>query len=331
MGAVQGVEVAGTGFYVPAQVVTNEDYEERYGVSADWILQVSGIKARRLAAPSQACTDLAIPAAQRALAHARMAADELDLVILATVGSDYVTPPGACMIQGALKATHAAAFDVDCACTGFVWSLHIAALYLAQGIYQNALVIGSEVPSRALNYKDPNTFILMGDGAGACVLRRREGAPGILAQYFHSDGARWDAATIQGGGTRHPNPLEIDRSEIEKLYFKMDGQKIFKFGVLSLNESIDELLKRSGLGPEDIDLVIPHQANLRILDLALRRSRIPPERFFTNLEEYGNAASASVAIALADADQAGRIKRGDRVILVGFGAGLSWGGLLLEW
>src|SRR5438128_1325997 len=172
MGAVQGVEVAGTGFYVPAQVVTNEDYEERYGVSAAW---------------------------------------------------------------------------------------------------------------EALNSKTPTRLILMGDGAGACGLERRAGAAGILAQYFHSDGARWDADTIQGGGTRHPNPLEIDRSEIEKLYFKMDGQKIFKFGVLSLNESIDELLKRSGLGPEDIDLVIPHQANLRILDLALRRSRIPPERFFTNL------------------------------------------------
>jgi len=329
--AVPGVEVAGTGLYVPEQIVTNKDYEERYSVSADWILQVSGIKTRRVAARSQACTDLAIPAAERALANAGMTADELDLVILATIQADYTTPPGACMIQGALGATRAAAFDLDCACTGSIYGIHIAALYLAQGIYRNALVIGSEVTSRALNYNDPNTFILMGDGAGACVLRQREGARGILAEYFHSDGTRWDAATIKLGGTRHPNPLEVDPSEIENLYFKMDGYKIFKFGVLSLVESIDELLKRSGLDPGDVDLVIPHQPNLRMLEFAMRRSRIPREKFFINLEEYGNAASASVAMALADADQAGRLKRGNRVILVGFGAGLSWGGLLLEW
>jgi 3-oxoacyl-[acyl-carrier-protein] synthase III len=235
------------------------------------------------------------------------------------------------MIQGQLGATHAAAFDLECACTGFIWGMHIGALFLAQRIYRNALIIGSDIPSRALNYNDHTSFILMGDGAGACILRRSESTKGILAEYFHSDGARWDAVTIKGGGTRYPDIRKVDPSEIHDMFFKMNGLKVFKFGVLSLVESIDELLKCSGLNPDQIDIVIPHQPNRRIFELAMRRCSIPSSKLFIDLDKFGNTASASVAMALADANQGGRLRRGDRVMLVGFGAGLSWGGIVLEW
>ncbi len=326
------VEIIGTGFHVPERNITNDDYEKEFGVSAEWIKQVSGIESRRIAASHEACSHLAIPAAKKALEKAKISPEEIDLIILASISTDYTSPPGSCMVQGAIGAKNAACFDVDCACLGFVWALQIAADFVSAGRFKNVLVVASELCSRGANYDDPKTFVLLGDGAGAAVLRRGDGSSGILASYFKTDGTKWDAATIKGSGTMYPIQSKLPEGvTMNDMFFQMNGQKVYKFAVRAMMEAVNEVTKGAGLEIKDIKLVIPHQANYRILESAVRRIGLSDEQFHVNVHKYGNTGGATVAIALADAIENGKISKGDHVILTGFGAGLSWGAILLRW
>jgi len=326
------VEIIGTGFHVPERVVTNEDYEKEYGVSAEWIKQVSGIESRCIAAPHEACSHLAIPAAKKAMESAGISPKELDLIILATINADYSSPPGACLVQGAIGAENAAAFDIDCACLSYVWALQVGAHFVSANMFKKVLVIASEICTRAANFNDPKTFILLGDGAGAAVLSKGDGESGVLASYFRADGTRWEAATIKACGTLYPDPRNLPEGvSVNDLYFKMDGQKVYKFAVKAMAEAVKEVTKKAGLNLDDIKLVIPHQANYRILESAIKRMQINRDQVFVNVQKYGNTGAATVAIALADAHKKGKISKGDHVVLTGFGAGLSWGAILLRW
>jgi len=326
------VEIIGTGFHVPEKIVTNEDYEKQYGISAEWIKQVCGIESRHICAPNEACSHMAIPAAKKAIESAKINPEEIDLIILSTIAADYTSPPSSCQIQGAIGAKNAACFDVDCACLGYVWALRIAAQFVAHGNFRKVLVVGSEASSRAANYKDPNTFILLGDGAGAAILSKSDGKSGILSSFFKSDGTKWEVATIKVGGTMYPDTRNLPEGiNADDLFFKMDGHKIYKFAVRAMVDVVEKVTKDAGLGIKDIKLVIPHQANLRILDSAVKKLGLRSDQYFINVHKFGNTSGATVAIALADAIEQGKINRGDHVILAGFGAGLSWGAILLRW
>ena len=326
------VEIIGTGFHVPENIVTNADYEKKYGVSAEWIKQISGIESRRIAAPHEACSHLAIPAAKKAVEAAKIDPEEIDLIILSTINADFSSPPGSCLVQGAIGAKNAASFDINCACLGFVWALQIGAEFVANNRFKKVLVVASEVCSRAANYKDQKTFILLGDGAGAAILSKSNGESGILSSYFKTDGTRWDAATIKACGTMYPDPRNLPEGVcVEDLYFSMNGPQIYKFAVKAMTEAVQNVVERSGVKKEDIKLVIPHQANYRILESAVRRMGLREEQIHVNVHKYGNTGGATVAIALADAQEKGRMSKGDHVVLAGFGAGLSWGAILLRW
>lgn len=325
-------EIIGTGFHVPETVITNEDYERMHGVPAGWIKQACGIEERRAAAPHEACSHLAIPAAEKAIKAANIDPSEIDLIILSTISSDFSSPPSACLVQAAIGATNAACLDVDCACLGYVWALYMGSLYLHMNDCRNVLVVAAERSLHAANYEDPTTFILLGDGAGAAVLKKSTGDSGIISWFFKSDGSRWEVATIKGGGTKYPDTRKLPEGvEMKDLYFRMDGTKIYKFAVRAMIEAVETVVKKAGLEKKDIKLVIPHQANLRILESAISRMGLKEDQYFINVHKYGNTGGATVAIALADAENRGRIKKGDYVVLAGFGAGLSWGSILLRW
>lgn len=326
------VEIIGTGFHVPERVVTNEDYEKEYGVSAEWIKQACGIESRHVAEPHQACSHLAVPAAQKAIESAKINAEEIDLIILSTIMADYTSPAGSCLVQGALGAKNAACFDINCACMSYIWALHIGAQFIAHNQFNNVLVIGSEVSTRAANYNDRNTFILLGDGAGAAILSRSKNGSGILSSYFKTDGSKWEVATIKGAGTMYPDTRKLpDGITMDDLYFKMDGQKVYKFAVRAMVEAVEQVMKDTGLKISEVKLVIPHQANYRILESAVKRIGLRDDQIFVNVHKYGNTGGATIAIALAEANERGRISKGDHVILTGFGAGLSWGAILIKW
>ena len=320
-------EVVGTGFYVPEQIVTNADIEREHHVSASWIEQVSGIKERRIARKDQACSDIALPACLSAIADAGVSAQDLDLIILTSMGPDYASPPTSCVLQGALGATNAAAFDLDCACLGFPWALYVAANLTRTGKFNTVLIVSSELGSRCANYKDPNSFILLGDGAGAAIIRRAESDTGILASYFRADGTKWNVASIQAWGSRYSR---LAPDEIDDHGFSMEGRQIYKFATRAIPEAIAAAIRQAGIGNEDLSLVIAHQANKRILQSAINRNNIPENKYFINIDRFGNTGSATIPLALADARAQGKIRSGDKVVLVGFGAGLSWGSVLLQ-
>lgn len=323
---VSPIAICGTGFYVPDQVVTNEDYEKAYGIDRDRIKAACGVETRRKAAPGQYGSDMGTAAAQRALAAAKVSPEEIDLIIFVSTAADYMSPPTACVIQDRLGAKKAAAFDMNAACMGYIWSIQVASQFLANGVYRTALVIASEVTSTGSNYSNADTFILLGDGAGAAVLRRSE-APGkgIVASHFACDGSKWDFATVLGGGLRtFGKPL--DKSH----YFSMKGLDIYKFAVHAMPETVRLVMAKADIREEEIGLVIPHQANLRILESANKRLGFKENKMFTNVHKYGNTSAASIAIALAEANEQKRLKENDILVLVGFGAGLAWGALAIQ-
>jgi 3-oxoacyl-[acyl-carrier-protein] synthase III len=323
------VKIMGTGFFVPERIVTNQEYEQVYGIPAAWIEQVTGVKTRRVCAPQEACSDLAVKAAQMALTNAQLDPQAIDLVILASVGPDYSSPPTSTIIQNRIGAVNAASFDVDVACMGFIWAVNLAAALIASGLHRTILVVASEPATRAANYQDKETFILLGDGAGALIMTGTKEPRGILSSYLKSDGSRWETATILGGGSRYPDYYKDP--DIGKYFFAMKGRDIFKFAVKAMNEAISAVLQETGISKEDLKLVIPHQANYRILQAAIKRSGISADKFVINVDRFGNTSAASIALALAEADQLGRVARDDLVLLVGFGAGLNWGATLIRW
>jgi 3-oxoacyl-[acyl-carrier-protein] synthase-3 len=321
--------VIGWGKYVPRRVVSNDDLAQWVDTSDEWISKRTGIRTRHLADETETTADLSIQAARRALEIARLHPADVDLIIVATVTPDHAFPATACLVQDALGATQAAAFDLSAGCSGFVYALTIAAHSLAAGAYRSALVIGAETLSRITDWTDRGTCVLFGDGAGALVLQAGENEGGVLGTVLGSDGSGGDLLQLPGGGSRHPASHTTVAEGMH--YLRMKGREVFRFAVKTMPSATREVLEKSGLQVSDIDLLVPHQANQRIIEAAARSLDLPPEAVFTNLDRYGNTSGASIPIALCEAADAGRIHPDDLVVCVGFGAGLTWGAAALRW
>jgi len=330
IGTCPDVTIAATGSYVPDQIVTNADLAA-LGCDSDWIVQRTGILERRKAADDQASSDLAYLAAMNCLATAGVAPCEVDLVVCATMTPDYVTPSTACLLQQRLGCI-APAFDVSAACSGFMYALITASQFVRSGSARNALVVGCEVMSRTVNSNDIKTFPLFGDGAGAVLLQpcapNQEIANGLIRFTLGSDG-NTNALCVPAGGSREPTTVES--LSYGRQYLAMDGRTVFKWAVRVVADCSQDLLAAAGMHAEDIDLVILHQANIRIVDAAVSHLGIAREKVFVNLDKFGNTSAASIPMALDDANRLGLLKRGDVVLLCGFGAGLSWGASILRW
>ncbi len=322
------MRVLGTGSSVPETVLTNFDLERMVDTSDEWITTRTGIKERRIAGPSETTSTLALEASQRALEAARVAPEELSCIIVATVTPDMLFPSTACLLQHALGAKYAFAFDLEAGCTGFVYALSVAEKYLLAEGDGKALVVGAETLSKIVDWQDRATCVLFGDGAGAAVLGLDE-RPGILATYLGADGGGAHLLELPAGGSRLPASPETVEKRLH--YIKMNGNEVFKFAVRVVEEASRRVLEKAQKAIEDVSLFIPHQANIRIIQAAAKRLGIPEERVFINVDRYGNTSAASIPIALDEALRLHHIREGDIALLVGFGAGLTWGAALIEW
>jgi 3-oxoacyl-[acyl-carrier-protein] synthase-3 len=322
------VKILGTGSSVPERIITNFDLEKMVDTSDEWITTRTGIKERRIAQEEESTSTFALLAAQRALQAAQVSPEELDLIIVATVTPDMLFPATACLLQRELKAHKAASFDLEAGCTGFVYALSLAEKYLRGGGGEKALVVGAETLSKILDWEDRSTCVLFGDGAGAAVLGLSE-EEGIIATYLGSDGGGAHLLELPAGCSRMPASLDTVNSRLH--YIKMNGNEVFKFAVKIMEEASLEVIKRGQVEIDEVSLFIPHQANIRIINSAAKRLGIPEEKVFVNVHKYGNTSSASVPLALDEAYREGKIKRSDLVLLVGFGAGLTWGSALIRW
>ncbi len=322
------VGIIGVGEYLPERILTNSDLEKMVDTSDEWITTRTGIKERRLADKEEATSDLAYLAAKQALKDAKLKPLELDLIIVATITPDMPFPSTASFVQAKLGAKNAFCFDISAACAGFIYAIVIAQQFIARGTVRNALVVGAETLSSVTDWQDRSTCILFGDGAGAAVLAEVP-ADGILSTYLGTDGTKTGLLMIPGGGSRNPASRETVEQRLH--YIKMEGNELFKLAVKLMMEAAQIAIKRAGLEPKDIDLVIPHQANARIITAMAKRIGLSEDKVYLNIEKYGNMSSASLAIALCDAAKEGRIKKGDNVLLDAFGAGLVWGACVIKW
>jgi 3-oxoacyl-[acyl-carrier-protein] synthase III len=320
--------IAGTGSYAPARVLTNADLERMVATSDEWIRERTGIRERRIAATGEACSDLAVQAGKRALAAAGLAATDLDMILVATCTGDYPLPATACLVQHQLGATKAAACDLSAACCGFIYALSVADAYVKNGM-RHVLVIGSEVMSAITDWTDRNTCVLFGDGAGAVIVSASDGERGILSTHLRSDGALCELIMVPGGGSRTPPSEKVLAEHLQ--YIKMKGNETFKVAVRTLEEIARATLSANGLRVEDLDLYVPHQANVRILKAVIERLGLPIEKVMLNVNRYGNTSAASIPIALDEAVREGRIKDGSLVMLGAFGAGLTWASAVIRW
>jgi 3-oxoacyl-[acyl-carrier-protein] synthase III len=321
--------IVGTGSQVPERVLTNADLEKIVDTSDQWITKRTGMKERRIAAPGEAASDLAVIACEKALAEAKVKPDELDLIIVGTVTGDMLFPSTACVLQQRLGAPHAAAFDLSAGCTGFIYALSVARQFVANGAFRTALVVGVEVMSKITDWTDRSTCILFGDGAGVAVLKAsKEPNTGILSTYLAADGRGGQHLYMPAGGSRHPATIETVQQRLHTC--KMNGNAIFKVAVRNMADAVTHLLRQAGLKLDDVRLLIPHQANLRIIDATIKLLKFPSEKVFINIAKYGNTSSATTIIALDEARRAGLVRPGDVVILVAFGAGLTWGGVAIR-
>ena len=321
--------VIGTGAYLPERRLTNRELERMVETSDQWIVERTGIRERRIAATDEATSDLAVAAGRAALSAAGLAPSELDLIIVATATPDMLFPATACLVQERLGAKQAFAFDLSAACTGFLYALAVADQYLRAGTYRTILVIGAEVLSRMIDWTDRSTCILFGDGAGAVVVRAERGERGVLSTHLHSDGTLWDLIYMPGGGSRLPPSADTLAGRMN--FLKMKGNETFRVAVRALEEVAREALAANRLAPADLALLVPHQANLRILQAVAERLEIPIDRVVVNVEQYGNTSAASVPIALDEAVRQGRVRPDDRLLLEAFGAGLTWGASVIRW
>jgi 3-oxoacyl-[acyl-carrier-protein] synthase-3 len=323
-----GVRVLGTGSYVPDAVVTNDHLHKRFGFDSDWIVKRTGIFERRHALPHQATSDLCYEAAVRCLASAAVRPQDVDLVVLATFTPDMSFPSTACLVQDRLRLS-AAAIEVQAACAGFMYALITGAAYVVSGASNFALVIGGDCNSRILNPDDIKTYPLFGDGAGAVLLARGSPDQGLLAFSLGADGSGGDLLSRPACGSRLPPTPDLLAKGLH--YMHMDGRAVFRWAVEILCDSIQDVLAASKLTPEDIDLYVPHQANIRIINAAIDVLRVPRQRLYNNLDRYGNTSAGSVPLALDEAVSEGRLKHGQLAVLSGFGAGLAWGTAVLRW
>lgn len=323
------VGILGVGHFVPPREVTNQELAESVATTDEWITSRTGIRARRRAEPDQATSDLAIQAAAMALLDAGVKPQELDLVVVATMTPDSPMPATACRVQQALGAHQAGAFDLNVACSGFVYALAVGAQFVASGTYRRVLVVGADVMTRLMNWEDRTTCVLFGDGAGAVLLGRVASDYGILGIHLGANGQGADSLFVKAGGSRLPAWSE--QIQPGDFFLQMQGQEVFRFAVQVMGEAALQALHKAGLEPEAVDLLIPHQANQRIIEAARKRLSLPPEKVFSNVEHYGNTSCGSVPLALSEALQQGRIQEGDILVLVGFGGGLSWASVVLRW
>jgi 3-oxoacyl-[acyl-carrier-protein] synthase-3 len=314
--------IIGTGGYLPARVLTNRDLEARVETTDEWIYTRTGIRQRHIAADEQKTSDLALEASRRALDAAGIAAADLDLIVVATTTPDMVFPSTACILQAKLGKRNCPAFDVQAVCSGFVYGLSTADQFMRSGNFRHALVVGAEIYSRILDWEDRGTCVLFGDGAGAVVLRR-DATPGILSSHLHADGSYADALSVPGqvcGGKVTGRPL-----------LQMDGQGVFKFAVKALDDIVEETLAANGLQKSDIDWLVPHQANIRIIQASAKKLGLSMEKVVVTVDRHANTSAASIPLALDEAARDGRIRAGHHVLLEAVGGGFTWGAVLIRW
>lgn len=321
--------IAAVGSYVPERIITNADLEKMVETSDEWITTRTGIKQRRMAAKDEFTSDMGSKAAMVALERAGVKPEQVELIITATITPDMPFPSTGCLIQQKIGATKAAAFDIEAACSGFIYGLEIGQQFIMSRTYDTVLVVGAEKLSSIINWKDRNTCVLFGDGAGAALLQNIPNSHGLLTACMGSDGTKADLLAMPGGGSRVPATLESVASGLH--YLRMDGKETFKNAVNAMCTAATEALRRCELSISQIKCIIPHQANRRIIDAVGERLGATPEQLFVNLEKYGNTSAASVAIALDEAVSSGRFQRGDLILLVVFGAGLTWAAAVIEW
>ena len=314
--------IIGWGKYAPEKVLTNQDLEKMVDTSDEWILTRTGIRERRIAAPEETTATLSVEAARAALDKAQLRPKDLDLIIVATSSPDHFLPPVSSMIQDMLGAKGVAAFTLVAGCTGFVYALATAHQFIANGTYENVLVIGAELISRFVDWEDRGTCVLFGDGAGAVVLTASDMPGGVLSFVLGSDGSLADALIVPASGSKEPFCQKVLDERTH--YIKMDGRRVFRFATRIMSKAAVEAVKASGLSLNDIDLLIPHQANLRIIELARRHLGLPEDKVFINVDRYGNTSAASIPIALCEAIEEGQVNEGDKLVMVGFGGGLTW-------
>lgn len=325
------IGIVGTGSYLPEKVLTNYDLEKIVDTSDEWIYTRTGIKERRVAAPDQAASDLAKIASERALEAAGMKPEEIELIIMATITPDTHCPAGANWLEAKLGAVNAVSMDITAACTGFIFALSVAEQYLKNGTFKNALVVASEVMTRTVDWTDRTSCILWGDGAGAVVLKEVDGDSGILSIHIHTDGANGDSLLLPGGGSK-TTPISHESVD-RKLHFlrMIEANHSFKVAVKRFSEACEEAVAHNGITLDDVKVIIPHQANLRIIQGMAKRLGVPMEKVFVNIERYGNMSSATVPVALDEAVRRGIVRKGDLVLLTAFGGGLTWGSALIRW
>lgn len=321
--------IAGLGTAVPPRVVTNRDFEKTLDTSDQWIVERTGIRERHHADPGMTVAELARQASMVALRQAGLGPDDIGTIVLSTATPDRLLPSTACDLQALLGAKRAAAFDISAACPGFVYGLTLAEGLIASGQCENALVVGAEMLTTITDMTDRSTAILFGDAAGAAVVRKATGDRGMLSTFIRSDGTLAELLYRPAGGAAHPFDAQVlaDRSYL----MKMAGREVFKAAVLTMAEACDEALKRAGVKAEEIDLMVPHQANVRIIEATAKHAGMPMDKVMVNLDRYGNTSSASIPLALVEAEAAGRIKRGSLLLLVAFGAGFTWGSTVVRW
>ncbi|MDW7673603.1 MAG: beta-ketoacyl-ACP synthase III [Bacillota bacterium] len=326
---IKPVGIIGTGFAVPENIISNKDLTRIVDTSDEWISSRTGISERRKIGAANNTSDLCAQAAEMAIVNAGITALDIDLIIVATVTPDMIFPATACIVQEKIGAKNAAAFDLEAACSGFVYGMAVGQQFIATGMYKNVLIIGGETLSRVVDWQDRNTCILFGDGAGAVVLQEVPSGYGILANYLRADGSGADLLKIPAGGAaKPPNEMTITNREH---FIKMAGNDIYKFAVKVMGDAAMEVLTRAQLTKEDVDFLVPHQANTRIIEAAVKRLGLSEDKVIINIHKYGNMSSASIPIALHEAFAGGRIKKDDIVVMVGFGGGLTWGSSVLRW
>jgi 3-oxoacyl-[acyl-carrier-protein] synthase-3 len=323
------IKITGTGFYAPEKILTNFDLEKMVDTSDEWIVTRTGIRERRIGPDNQATSDLAVAAAQNTLENAGLKVKDIDLIIVGTSTPDTIFPSTACWVQNKLGADHIPAFDISAGCTGFIYGMILAEGLILNGTNKRILLIGSEFLTRVTNWKDRNTCVLFGDGAGAVVLEESRDDSGMLSSYWKADGKLGDLLSQPGGGSKIPPTAEMLAQDLQ--YLQMKGNEVFKHAVKRMGEAAVAALKRAGLSTDEVDYLIPHQANIRIIDATGRRLKLPPEKVYSNIHKYGNVSVATIPIALHELNDSGKLKRGNIIVMDAFGAGFTWAALTYRW
>jgi 3-oxoacyl-[acyl-carrier-protein] synthase-3 len=323
------IKITGTGFYAPDKVLTNFDLEKMVDTSDEWIVTRTGIRERRVGSKDQATSDLAVEAARNTLKNAGLKVKDIDLIVVATSTPDTIFPSTACWVQKKLGADHIPAFDISAGCTGFIYGMILAESLILSGAKKRILLIGSEFLTRVTNWEDRNTCVLFGDGAGAVVLEESRDGSGMLSSYWKADGKLADLLSQPGGGSRIPATAEMIAQDLQ--YLQMKGNEVFKHAVKRMGEAAEAALEKAGLDKEDVDYLIPHQANIRIIEATGRRLKLPPEKVYINIHKYGNVSVATIPIALHELRESGKLKDGSIIVMDAFGAGFTWAALTYRW